>query len=509
MFSILFFSVMPMLAACLILYLLRPCETMRTSCYLFMASMVLPMAWGISSCIYFTQKTLFNGFPGAVVFESVTWIVIIGLVIVLKSKTRARTEINKMHSHNGQKTSILLVVGFVLIAISAVGIFIVESVHQSHGNWDAISIWNLRARFIFRGDINWAETFANHSSLFPADYPLLIPCAIARFWGYTGSETVLYPLLIAFSFMFASVAMLVSSLAIFGDRNKGLLAGSVLIGIPYFSSHSASQCADVPLGFYMLSTFVLLLFRQRLSRNTLGIVFMAGLMAGLSSWTKNEGLLFLAAVTVALLLVKKPEEKWRERWKETAVFICGTVPVMAVVLYFKLKLAPESIYVSGPSFENLIEMMFKAERHLLAAQYFAREIFSMTGVIIVVFPMALFSWGVSFEETSVNEIKRIIVTLLIVISGYYFIFIIAPYELEFNLAFSLKRLYLHLWPSVVFIFFLVCSPMIRPGSEGFSTDPYEPSIHLDSPTFIGRGFILAFFCFIGMLYALTIFGVWG
>ena len=458
MFSILLYFGMPILTASLIVYLLRPCKTMRASCYLFMAGMVLPLAWGISSCIYFVQKMLFNGFPGAVIFEPVIYILIIGLVVVFRDKIPAQNELNHLRNHKDQKTRKLLVFGFVLIAISAVGIFAVESAYQPHGNWDAISIWNLRARFVLRGDINWADTFTNHSSLFPADYPLLIPCAIARLWHYAGGEQGCYPSIIAFSFLFASVAVIVSSLSIFGDCNKGLLAGSVLLGIPYLSSHSASQCADVPLGFYMLSTFVLLAFRQRLARNTVGIVFMAGLMAGFSSWTKNEGLLFFAAVTVALLLLKKPEEKWRERWKETAVFICGTVPVLAVVFYFKWKLAPESIYIAGLNLDSLAEKVLETERHLLAAQYFAKEIFSLAGLVILVFPMSLLVWGVSFENTSGYEIKRTIATLLIVFLGYYFVFIIAPYEIEFNLAFSLKRLFLHLWPSVVFVFFLILPP---------------------------------------------------
>lgn len=462
MFSILFFFGMPFLAAFLIIYFLLPCKVMSKTCHFFVASLALPLGLGISSCIYFFQASHFYSFSRTPILETMVWVALVGISFIIQRKKSVPVEINKTYCISDQKTSMLLTIGFVLVAISAISIFFVESLHRPHGTWDAISIWNLRARFIFRGDANWMETFTNHSSLFPADYPLLISCSTARLWRYTGSELTFHPILIAFSFMLATVALLVSSLTIVGGRSKGLLAGLLLLGIPYFSSYSAAQCADIPLGFYILATFILLLFSRRTPGNTMGTVFMAGAMAGLSAWTKNEGLLFVAAVIVTLLLVKTPEEKWCASWKKITLFVCGLVPVLAVIAYFKFKFAPESIYFSELNFESFFEMIFEIDRHLLIATYFVKEIFSLTGLTIIILPLCLLFFGVSFEEKTIQEVKIISITLLLVTIGYYLVFLIAPYELEFNLAFGLKRLYLHLLPSAIFGFFLSMPPIKYP-----------------------------------------------
>jgi len=60
---------------------------------------------------------------------------------------------------------------------------ILRSIVHPHGEgWDAFAIWNLHARFLFRGGAHWRDGF---SSLIPwshPDYPLLLPSAVAHFW---------------------------------------------------------------------------------------------------------------------------------------------------------------------------------------------------------------------------------------------------------------------------------------------------------------------------------------
>src|SRR5579871_5924244 len=66
-----------------------------------------------------------------------------------------------------------------------------------HGDWDAWAIWNLRARFFYRGGEQWTAAFSPLLSWSHPDYPLLIPGAVARGWTYAGRETMLVPWLIA------------------------------------------------------------------------------------------------------------------------------------------------------------------------------------------------------------------------------------------------------------------------------------------------------------------------
>jgi hypothetical protein len=45
--------------------------------------------------------------------------------------------------------------------------------------------------------------------------------------------------------------------------------------------------------------------------------------------------------------------------------------------------------------------------------------------------------------------------LLVVLSGYFWIYVITPIELNLHLGSSLDRLLMHLWPSAIFVIALV------------------------------------------------------
>jgi len=51
-------------------------------------------------------------------------------------------------------------------------------------------------------------------------------------------------------------------------------------------------------------------------------------------------------------------------------------------------------------------------------------------------------------------IAMAIITLALTLAGYFAIYLITPYDLYWHLRFSLNRLFLQLWPSAIFIFFL-------------------------------------------------------
>jgi len=47
-----------------------------------------------------------------------------------------------------------------------------------------------------------------------------------------------------------------------------------------------------------------------------------------------------------------------------------------------------------------------------------------------------------------------VAAILITLAGYFLIYVITPYDLYWHLRFSLNRLFLQLWPSVIFLCFL-------------------------------------------------------
>ena len=137
-------------------------------------------------------------------------------------------------------------------------LFVLLTTLFPHGYWDAWSIWNLRARYLFRGN-NWTAVFSGLVS--HAEYPHLVSASVFRGWTYCGKETLLVPILFAALFTYATPGLLLSSLMLVRSIFQGVIASLLLFGMPYFIEQGIAQYADVPLSFFILATFILFYFQ--------------------------------------------------------------------------------------------------------------------------------------------------------------------------------------------------------------------------------------------------------
>src|ERR1019366_8764917 len=96
----------------------------------------------------------------------------------------------------------------------------------------------------------------------------------------------------------ATVGLLVAATMRLRAPVIALVGGLVLLGTPFFVTFASNEHADIPLGFFMLATLVLIALGGRASE-AWGLPALAGLTAGLAAWTKNEGLLFAVVIVVA------------------------------------------------------------------------------------------------------------------------------------------------------------------------------------------------------------------
>ena len=180
----------------------------------------------------------------------------------------------------------LLTAAFAMALCAALYSAILRAIAHPHGEgWDAFAIWNLHARFLFRGGEHWRDGF---SALIPwshPDYPLLLPSAVAHFWSILGHEQTAVPASIGIAFTFSTVALLFSSLDKLRGRASALLGGLALLSTPFFVEQGSSQYADVPLSFFFLATIAFLhLYEDRASDESAphsrGFLVLAGLAAG-------------------------------------------------------------------------------------------------------------------------------------------------------------------------------------------------------------------------------------
>lgn len=354
--------------------------------------------------------------------------------------------------------------------LSAVVSFVLVSRRNPNGDFDAVSVWNLRARFLARGSDNWRGAFAQSPSLPHPNYPLLLPGTVARSWKYIGCESPLVPMAIAFMFTFSTVGTLWSALASLRNKEAGYLGGIVLLGVPSFVALGASQYADVETGFFMLSAIIMCALYDAGSANgNIGFLVLAGAAAGFCSWTKNEGLLFLG-VLLAVRMVLSARKGLAVCTREAMALMLGLLPIVAAVAYFKIKVAPTAYYLTVGKYSTTGPMRYfldpgttsqkltDVSRYGLIARAMASEILHLGGRTVGVVPLLLlYILLMGVRKRSIIGVETGILVSMLMLAGYFAVYLTTPLELEFHLRTSLSRLVLQLWPSVVFVALMAAS----------------------------------------------------
>jgi hypothetical protein len=369
----------------------------------------------------------------------------------------------------------LLTAAFVLALCAAVYAAVLRTIAHPHGDgWDAFAIWNLHARFLFRGGPHWHDGF---SSLIPwshPDYPLLLPAAVAHFWSYLGHDTPAVPVIIGLFFTFCTIGLLYSSLAVFRGRPSAMLAGLALLSTPAFIELGTSQYADVPLSFFYLAAIVKLCLYDHCdddaSSSPRGLLVLAGLATGFAAWTKNEGLLFLFAVVAARLLIHfrrsqqiaphidsqgKSASAARDRLT-SAPLLLSIAPILLLILWFKHSIAPPGDLFSDPA--TTLHRALGPARLWAIIRWFVKGSLRFGHWLWI--PGSLLLPGLYFVTYRVSDrhnppgVRTSILALSLTLAGYFAVYMITPYDIYWHLRFSLSRLLLQLWPSTLFLFFL-------------------------------------------------------
>jgi len=344
---------------------------------------------------------------------------------------------------------------FFIALISAISAFIFLTLKSPHGNWDAWAVHNMKARLIFRAGDAWQTTFSSLPAWASLDYPLLVSFTIAGGWTLVGNDTLIIPGVVAFLFTFGTVGLLVSSLSISRSKAQGLLAGLVLLGSPLFIAQGSNQYLDIPIGYFFLASLSLFSLLDHLPDNQWGLLVLAGMSTGFSAWTKNEGFLFILAVVVARFFMITAKQGLKTYLKQMRPFAIGLGPVVLVIIYFKARFGAANLFLSGDG-ASILEKLLDGGRYVTVLSELKTQLTGMGGwtiAPIIVLLLYLLLLGPGKEWKNPNAIAALM-TLFLMLLGYFFIFIITPFDLKWHLATTLDRLLMQLWPSFIFVFFL-------------------------------------------------------
>ena len=413
----------------------------------------LGLGLGVSSLWFFLWLVIFVPHRSAFIAGEIGILVVLALLLLV---VRQRSKPLLPGPAAAQLSWLWCIPGAAFLAalLTAVVAFTRYSAAGPHGAWDAWGAWNLRARFLYLGGTHWTDVFSARGTMPHRDYPLLLSATVARCWTYLRSDAQTAPMVIASLFTFATAGELFCALSLLRSRSQGLIAATILLTTPFFLVLGAAQYADVPLAFFFLSTMVLLCLHECCDSAKGGELALAGTMAGLAVWTKNEGGLFLLCLLVSYFLIRLPGSGLGAHARELGFFAAGLLPVLAVVAFFKLCFAWHTDLLAA---HGVLHRLGDPARYRIVLRSFADALLHFGDwqlsipLLLVVYLLLL---GVRKQE--VHPAARIgIATLALTTLGYFFFYVTTPLPLPWLLQTSLTRLFIQLYPSALFLLFLV------------------------------------------------------
>ena len=417
------------------------------------------VGFGICSLIYFIWALL--GKPLAHGFLFIEVGCLLGLTLGYIFTRRDCTVSTESHHYPAPQSSIpwVLRCGFYVVLGFALARFSGLSLQNPHGYVDAWVIYNLRAKFLLQANLSWHNAFSDLLAFSHPDYPLLIPANVARGWEYVGENTVFVPILIAMIFTFVTAGLLMSAVTVVRTSlAQGYLAGLVLLSGLSFIEIGTYQYADVPFAFFCLATIVLFALYDSSSGADKSFLVIAGLTAGFGTWAKNEGWLFLLSIACARFISIALYSHIKQVLREGLFFALGLVPVIVVVVYFKLYIAPANDLVSSQQVQHVLPRLMDISRYFQVGGQFLQQLMRLgdwpVPTLALLFCNLIFL-GLRVEEKQKQSIATGAITVVLILIGYFFTYIVSPHPLSYHLDTSLSRVLQHLWPSLLFVYFLV------------------------------------------------------
>ncbi len=432
----------------------------------------MPIALGLGSITYYLWL-LTIGSPGRtfIVAETISLTLLaLALAVLLHARRPTTPDPPNSLRRAITQTSPPLVAAAILLTALAILALVVEYRAEPHGQWDASSIWNLRARFLFRGGNNFTDAFNPQISWSHPDYPLLLPAAVARSWLYLGRESQLAPAAISIASTLTIVALLASAVAILRDSTLGLLAALALLATDPLIRLGPAQYADIPLAALMLAATITACLALDSPTSPRGPFLLTGLLTGLACWTKNEGLLFTGCLS-ALLLIRACKTPRNPR---IAFFFAGLLPAALLVTHFKYRFAPPNDVFNAASPADILHRLLDPHRHTHVAARFASNIITFgKGLPFILLAAAFLLGRRPKAEPSPAWLPATLAAAMTI--AYYIVYVITPHDVDWHISRSATRLLLQIYPLALLAGFLTVKSPAEPVPPAAPTPSPSPA----------------------------------
>jgi 4-amino-4-deoxy-L-arabinose transferase-like glycosyltransferase len=255
-------------------------------------------------------------------------------------------------------------------------------------------------------------------------------------------------------FTISLIGLLFVAIALLRSTGQASLSSLLLLTTPWIPFFATAQNAEIPLAYFYLAVGVLLILYNRSPQP--GYMALAGLMSGFAAWTKNEGVVFLLAVIITLVIIFGLRKQRKDFIKILISFLLGLLLPLAVIIYFKWQLAPANDITSNQSLSIIVSKILDPQRYWIIFRYFGDIIYRLgewdNPVIIAGLLYLFLFWDLGGQNRKGLWMATLV--LVLTFAGYFSIYLITPHPLEWHLTYSVDRLVFHLFPMYLLIIFL-------------------------------------------------------
>lgn len=420
---------------------------------LLAAVLSLGLGLGFSSLLTFTSFLILNAFhPGFIIALHILSTFILGLDF-LSCKENLRWP------HFSRREGIaLLLLGLAMIPLG------LQAKFYPFGGWDAWSVWNYKAKFLFLAGEEWQNLFAPFLWRSSPHYPLFLPLVNVWGWAFSDTPSALTPLLGSLLFTFLVAALLYAALEERANQPLNLCAPLLFLTLPFNATLATSQYCDIVVSFYLLASLFCLI--KVLDEPCLGYAALAGIFLGFLSFTKPEGAVaaLLSALFYGLFWLHGIRRSPGQQLKLFFHFLLSLGAASLSTIVFQALLSPgNQTFINGLSSAETPVSLYRAK---IIPVFFFLEIASekWNGLWFLIATGILLG-GKKLWRRDILLIPLVVFGYLGLICFYYFLN--TYFKIEWWLQVTLSRILFSLMPVLLFwIFWGINKVPQSPSSPG-------------------------------------------
>ncbi len=337
-----------------------------------------------------------------------------------------------------------------LMTLVCLGIFLWFAAIKPSITYDARSIFGLKARVLYDTGTLDSEDFRDPDRLnFNANYSLLVPVIEATLFAAQGSlQNVGLQLLFA-GFVLASASLLAAEVRRFDSRAAAAMWGACFLLLPLTlaPTEGGGLSGSADYAFAALATAAVIAMRRWLDTPSFRNGLLAGLLFGAASLTKQEALIWLAAVAIAVIATKRMR-RLKFRWsalKTGSIIVLVTFGCLAIAALNRCGI-PQSPYFRPFSGALRLDWLIHVwSRIPFVVQFAVREL-GDGRLFGSLWPLCIFTLLLLRRPAASAQVIFYRWSVAGVAVAYFVAFTLTPLHLEYQLRSAFFRLAVHFLP---------------------------------------------------------------